>query len=76
MPVDFDDMTKRIIDKLDILDDKIDKLCVWKTEMEVEWKNHMKELDDRSKGKEKKFYYVIAAMGIIFTATQILQGVL
>lgn len=73
---EWDDMTKRIIDKLDILDDKIDKLCLWKIEMEVEWKNHMKKIEDRTKGKERRFYYIIALMGIAFTVQEIIRSVI
>jgi len=73
---EFDDLTKRIIDKLDTLDDKIDKLCVWKTEMETEWKNHMNTIEQKAVGKEKRFYYIIALMGVGFTLQEIIRSVL
>jgi len=72
----FDDLTARIIDKLDILDEKIDKLCIWKTEMEVQWKNHMDELDKKTRGKEKRIYYVVALFSIGFTIQEIIRSIL
>ena len=72
----LDDMTKLILDKLKILDEKIDKLCIWKTEMEVQWENHMKEIESKQQNKDRKFYVIIAAMGISFTIIEVIQGFL
>lgn len=76
MPIDFDDMTNRIIDKLDILDDKIDKICLWKETMSTEWKTHMKEQDRKNRGKEKRFYYLIGLMGVAFTIFEVMKELL
>jgi len=73
MPIDIEE---RIIDKLDTLDEKIDKLCLWKTQMEAEWKNHTEELEKKSVGKEKRFYYIIALMGVGFTIQEIIRSLL
>jgi len=74
--MNFDDMTTRIIDKLDILDDKIDKLCQWKTQMETEWKTHTAQLQSKSENKEKKFYIIIAIMGVFFTLVEVMPAIL
>ena len=73
---EWDDLTKRIIDKLDILDEKIDKICLWKERMEVEWKAHQEEIDTKQTNKDKRFYIIIAAMGISFTIIEVVQGFL
>ena len=73
---EFDDLTKRIIDKLDILDEKIDKLCLWKERMEVEWENHQEDIESKQQNKDKRFYVIIAAMGISFTIIEVVQGFL
>ena len=73
---EWDDLTKRIIDKLDVLDEKIDKICIWKTEMQVQWENHIKEMETKQQNKDKKFYIIIAAMGISFTIIEVVQGFL
>lgn len=74
--MNFDDMTNRIIDKIDKMDEKIDKLCQWKTKMEVQWNTHMEELDRKSQQKEKRFYYIIALMGVGFTVQEIIRSFL
>jgi len=76
MGTNFDDMTARIIDKLDVMDDKIDKLCIWKTEMQTEWKNHKEEQDRRINNKDKRFYVIIAVMGVGFATVELIQSIL
>jgi len=70
MPIDIQE---RILDKLDILDEKVDKICLWKESMSTEWKNHMEEQDAKSKGKERKTYYLIALMGVGFTLFEMIK---
>ena len=76
MPVDFDDMTKRILDKLDTFDNKIDDLCARMTKMESEWTNHLAEIEDRAKAKERRFYYLIAVMGVGFALFETIKELL
>ena len=76
MPVDFDDLTKRILDNLDSINDKIDDLCGRMTKVEINLDNHFKDMEDQQKGKEKKFYYLIAIMGVGFTLFEVIKGLL
>ena len=73
---DFDDVTKRILDNLDKIDDKLDDLCTRMTKVESNLDNHFKDIDKRQKGKERKFYYIIALMGIGFTIQEIIRSIL
>ena len=73
---DFDDLTKRILDNLDKIDDKLDDLCTRMTKVESNLDNHFKDIDKRQKGKERKFYYIIALMGIGFTVQEIIRGLI
>jgi len=71
---EFDDMTKRILDKLDSIESNIDDICRRLLEVEIELKNHFKSLEKKQRGKDRRFYIIIAAMGIIFTVVQVLQS--
>ena len=73
---EFDDVTKRILDNLDKIDDKLDDLCTRMTKVESNLENHFKDIDNRQKGKERKFYYIIALMGIGFTVHEIIRSIL
>ena len=68
-------MTKRILDKLDKIEVQIDDICGRVLKMEIELSNHFDDIDKRQKKKDRKFYIVIAAMGILFTVVEILQNV-
>jgi 2-hydroxy-3-keto-5-methylthiopentenyl-1-phosphate phosphatase len=74
MPVDFDDLTKRILDNLDNINSKVTDLCDRMLKVEINLNNHFKEVDDKTANKEKKFYVIIAGMGILFTLVEVLQG--
>ena len=76
MPVDFDDLTKRILDNLDSINDKVDDLCGRMTKVEVNLDNHFKEIESKQNAKDKKFYYVIALMGVGFTIFEIIKELL
>ena len=60
------DIDERIIDKLDILDEKIDKLCIWKTEMDSNWKHHLEDMEkaQNKKLRSRDFVIVIFGLGI------------
>ena len=73
MPIDFEE---RVIDTLDELRQKMNDLCMWKTKMETEWANHMNHIEKKAVDKEKRFYYIIALMGVGFTVQEIIRSLL
>jgi len=73
---EFDDLTKRILDKLDGFEEKIENLCERLMKVEYELNSHFKEIEDKQTNKDRKFYIIIAGMGITFTAVQILQNII
>ena len=72
---DFDDMTKRILDKLDTIENNVDDLCGRLLRVEMDLKNHFAQIETKQKSKDRKFYIVIAGMGIAFTLVEIIQNV-
>ena len=73
---EFDDMTKRILDKLDGQDNKIDDLCGRMMKMEIALNSHFDEIEKKQCNKDRKFYIIIGAMAPIFTAFEVLQNVM
>ena len=73
---EFDDLTKRILDKLDGFEEKIENLCERLMKVEYELKTHFKEQEDKRSNKDRKFYIIIAGMGITFTAVEIIQNII
>jgi Skp family chaperone for outer membrane proteins len=73
---DFDDLTNRILDKMDEMEKKIDNLCNRMTKVEINLDNHFRELDQKKEANEKKFYYIIAIMGVSFTIYEVVKGLL
>jgi hypothetical protein len=73
---EFDDLTKRILDKLDGFEEKIENLCERLMKVEYELNNHFKEIEDKQSNKDRKFYIIIAGMGITFTLVEILQNII
>ena len=71
---EFDDLTKRILDKLDGFEEKIEDLCDRLMKVEFELNNHFKEQEEKRSNKDRKFYIIIAGMGITFTAVEIIQN--
>ena len=67
-------MTNRIVDKLDILDDKIDKLCQWKERMETEWNAHTEKRKVIQENKNKNFYYVLGVIGVIVAIIEVVRS--
>lgn len=60
----MDDLAlERIFKKLDELDDKIDDLCNWKTQMKLEWNNHQKDMEEKQNRKMRNRDYMIACFG-------------
>lgn len=73
MPVDFEE---RMLDKFDNIDKLLRDICERTTRMEVQLEEHFKDIDKREKQKDKKFYYLIALMGLSFTLFQIIKELL
>ena len=73
---EFDDLTKRILDRLDTFEEKIEKLCERLMKVEYELNHHFKDIEDKQSNKDRKFYIIIAGMGILFTMVQVLQNII
>ena len=73
---EFDDLTKRILDKLDGFEEKIENLCERLMKVEYELNSHFKEIEDKQSNKDRKFYIIIAGIGITFTVVEILQNII
>ena len=72
----------RIFNKLDSFEEKIDKICDRLTKLEMSVKDHFDDIESaedrkiqKSANKERKYYVIIAAMGIIFAAYEILKNI-
>jgi hypothetical protein len=72
----------RIFNKLDSFEEKIDKLCDRLTKLEMSVHDHFDDIEkeenkkvEKSVNKERKYYIIIAAMGIIFAAYEILKNI-
>jgi hypothetical protein len=72
----------RIFNKLDSFEEKIDKLCDRLTKLEMSVHDHFDDIEkeenkkvEKSANKERKYYIIIAAMGIIFAAYEILKNI-
>jgi hypothetical protein len=76
----FTDLEQRLLDKIDLLETKLDKTCKTVSDMDKgiallkqSHDNHLASLDISERNKTKKFYYVIALMGIGFSIVQLIQ---
>ena len=72
----------RIFDKLDSFEEKIDNICDRLTKLEMSVHDHFDDIEkeenkkvEKSANKERKYYVIIAAMGIIFAAYEILTNI-
>jgi len=72
----------RIFDKLDSFEEKIDNICDRLTKLEMSVHDHFDDIEkeenkkvEKSANKERKYYVIIAAMGIIFAAYEILKSI-
>ena len=72
----------RIFDKLDSFEDKIDKICDRLTKLEMSVKDHFDDIEAaenkkirKSSNSERKYYVIIAAMGIMFGVYEILKNI-
>jgi hypothetical protein len=44
--------------------------------VEYELNHHFKDIEDKQSNKDRKFYIIIAGMGILFTMVQVLQNII
>jgi len=72
----------RIFNKLDSFEEKIDNICDRLTKLEMSVHDHFDDIEkeenkkvEKSANKERKYYIIIAAMGIIFAAYEILKNI-
>jgi hypothetical protein len=72
----------RIFDKLDSFEEKIDKICDRLTKIEMSVKDHFDDIEQaenkklsKSANKERKYYVIIAAMGILFGLYELLTNI-
>ena len=70
------DFEQRMLDKFDSMERLIRDLCERTTRMETQLEGHFDDIERAQKGKERKFYYVIALMGVGFTIQEIIRGLL
>jgi hypothetical protein len=50
---EFDDLTKRILDKLDTFEEKIEGLCERLMKVEYELNHHFKDIEDKQSNKDR-----------------------
>ncbi len=74
MTPEIDDLTSRLLTHIDQLYSKLNDTCDRFINVEMQLEANFKDIDDRTANKEKKFYIIIAGMGIVFTLIEILQG--
>ena len=72
----------RIFNKLDSFEEKIDNICDRLTKLEMSVHDHFDDIEkeenkkvEKSANKERKYYIIIAAMGIIFAAYEIFKNI-
>lgn len=70
------DFEQRVMDKFDDMDKLLRSLCERTTKVEASLNNHYANIEKKNKSKERRFYYIIAMMGIGFTIQEIIRGVL
>ena len=77
MPVSmsFTDLEQRILDRMDKLEDKLDKTCNTVTKMNERVNNHLDNIEKKQRNKDRKFYAIIAIMGIGFAIIQFIQQI-
>ena len=73
MPIDFEE---RVMDKFDNIEVILRNLCDRTTKVEASLENHYNNIDKKAKSKERRFYYIIALMGIGFTIQEIIRSLL
>ena len=72
----------RIFNKLDSFEEKIDKICDRLTKLEMSVNDHFDDIEEeenkkvtKSANKERKYYVIIAAMGILFGLYELIKNI-
>ena len=65
---------KRVFERIDKFDEKIDDLCDRMLKVEIDITNHLNTVTQNAEKKEKKFYIIIAALGTLFAAVSFVQA--
>jgi len=73
MPIDFEERT---VEKLDKLESLIRDLCNRTTKTEIMLENHFKEQEQKRESSNRKFYVIMALMGVGFTLFEIIREVI
>lgn len=73
---DMDKLADRMFEKFDRLEDKISDLCDRMTKVETKLDSHFEDIEKQQASKEKKFYYIIGVMGVLFTVYEVTKGLL
>lgn len=73
MPIDFEERT---VEKLDQLSEMIRDLCDRTTKTEIMLENHFKEQEQKRESSNRKFYVIMALMGVGFTLFEIIREVI
>lgn len=73
--IDINLVISRMFEKMDSMSSKIDNLCDRITKMEMAVSSHFKDVESgknrkkvATEWKERKFYILIAVMGVLFAA--------
>jgi len=73
LPIDFEERT---VEKLDQLSEMIRDLCDRTTKTEIMLENHFKEQEQKRESSNRKFYVIMALMGVGFTLFEIIREVI
>ena len=65
---------KRVFERIDKFDEKIDALCDRMLKVEIDITNHLNTVTQNAEKKERKFYIIIAALGTLFAAVSFVQA--
>ena len=73
----------RIFDNLDSFEDKLDKICDRLTKLEMSVNDHFDDIEvaenkkvQKSANKERKYYVIIAGMGILFATYELIRSII
>jgi len=67
-----DIFVNRMFAKFDKLEDKMDVTCDRVTRIEGKLNAHFEDLASKAQNKERKFYIVIAIIGVLFTVRELI----
>ena len=67
-----DVFVNRMFAKFDKLEDKLDVTCDRVTRIEEKQDAHFADLENKKQNRERKFYIVIAIIGVLFTVRELI----